>query len=46
MEQVSWIILLIIFAGLLLAVINGGWTGQGGAKQWFQVKFLGKAASA
>lgn len=41
MEQLSWIILLVLAAGLLIAVINGGW-GAGGAKTWFDAKFLGR----
>lgn len=42
MEQLSWIVLLLFAAGLLLALVNGGWTGPGGAKTWFDAKFLGK----
>jgi hypothetical protein len=43
-EQISWIVLLLFAAGLLIALVKGGWTGSGGAKAWFDAKFLGKTA--
>ena len=45
MEQVSWTLLALMFAGLFLALVTGGWTGPGGAKQWFSAKFLGKTTT-
>ena len=42
MERVAWIVLALIFSGLALALVNGGWTGKNGAKDWFNAKFLGK----
>jgi hypothetical protein len=42
-EQLAWIILAILFSGLLIALAKGGWTGSGGAQQWFRSKFLGQA---
>lgn len=44
MEQVAWIILAILASGLLLALVNGGWTGKHGARDWFKAKFLGQPA--
>ncbi len=44
MDQVAWLILAVIFAGLLIALIQGGWTGKGGARDWFKAKFLGQPA--
>jgi hypothetical protein len=43
--MVAWIVLALIFAGLLIALIKGGWTGPGGAKDWFSAKFLGRPAA-
>lgn len=42
MEQAARIFLAIVFSGLLLALVTGGWTGHGGALDWFKAKFLGK----
>ena len=44
MNQAAWIILAILFSGLLLALVRGGWTGPGGALDWFRVKFKGSPA--
>jgi hypothetical protein len=44
-NELSWIILLILLAGLILALVTGGWTGNGGATTWFKVKFLGQSAT-
>lgn len=44
MNQVAWIILALLFAGLLQGLIRGGWTGAGGAKTWFDAKFKGQPA--
>lgn len=44
MNQAAWIILAILFSGLLLGLVRGGWTGPGGAKQWFDAKFKGQPA--
>lgn len=44
MEQLSWIILLIFAAGLLVALVQGGWAGPGGAKAWWEAKFLGRTS--
>jgi cell division protein FtsW (lipid II flippase) len=44
MNQAAWILLTILFAGLLLALVRGGWTGTGGAQSWFRVKFKGQPA--
>lgn len=42
--MVAWTLLAILFSGLLVALIKGGWTGAGGAKDWFKAKFLGQPA--
>jgi hypothetical protein len=42
MDQLSSLLLLLIFAGLFIALIKGGWTGPGGAQAWFKAKFLGQ----
>lgn len=42
MEQAAWIFLAILFSGLLIALIKGGWTGAGGASSWYKAKFLGQ----
>lgn len=44
MNQAAWIILAILFSGLVLGLTRGGWTGAGGALDWFRVKFKGQAA--
>jgi len=44
-EQGARIFLAVIFSGLLLAIATSGWTGKGGAKDWFAAKFLGKTSS-
>lgn len=44
MNQAAWITLAILFSGLLLALVRGGWTGPGGAQAWFRVKFKGQPA--
>jgi hypothetical protein len=44
-EKLSWIILLLFAAGLVIAVIKGGWTGPGGGMAWFKTKFLGQVSS-
>jgi hypothetical protein len=44
MERASKILLAIIAAGLLVALVKGGWTGHGGAQDWFKAKFLGQPA--
>jgi hypothetical protein len=43
-NQVAWMILLVLFAGVLLSLTKGGWTGTGGAKSWFDAKFKGQPA--
>lgn len=40
--MVAWIILGLLFSGLLIALIKGGWTGAGGAQDWYRAKFLGQ----
>ena len=42
MEDAAKITVAIIFAGLFLALVNGGWTGPNGALDWFKAKFLGQ----
>lgn len=42
MNQVAWILLAILASGLLLALVRGGWTGAGGAHDWFDAKFKGQ----
>lgn len=42
MEQVAWVILAVLFSGLLIALATGGWTGPHGAKAWFKAKFMGQ----
>lgn len=44
MEQAAWILLAILFSGFLLGLVRGGWTGRGGAKDWFNAKFKGQPA--
>lgn len=44
MNQFAWIVLAVLFSGLLIGLVNGGWTGPGGARQWFKSKFLGQTA--
>lgn len=44
MDQLSTLILLIIFSGLFIALVKGGWSGQGGAISWFKAKFLGQTS--
>ena len=44
MDQIAWIILAVLLAGLLIALVQGGWTGAGGAKAWFKAKFLGQTS--
>jgi hypothetical protein len=43
-NQFAWIVLLVLFSGLLLALVRGGWTGPGGASAWFRTKFKGQPA--
>jgi hypothetical protein len=43
-EQLAWILLTILFSGLLIALAAGGWTGPNGAQQWFRSKFKGQTA--
>jgi hypothetical protein len=43
-NQVAWLLLAVLFSGLLLALVGGGWTGSGGAKGWFRAKFKGQPA--
>lgn len=42
METAAKIVLLLLVAGLLASLARGGWTGQGGAQDWFKAKFLGQ----
>lgn len=42
MDHLSELILLVLFAGLFIALIKGGWTGPNGAQAWFKAKFLGR----
>jgi len=42
MDEIAGILLALLAAGLLIALVKGGWTGPGGAKAWFDAKFLGK----
>lgn len=44
MEKASTLILLVLFSGLFIALVKGGWTGKGGAQAWFKAKFLGQTA--
>lgn len=44
MDELAGVILAIIAAGLLLALIKGGWTGPGGVTDWLHAKFLGRPA--
>ncbi len=44
MGDIAGIILALFAAGLLIALVKGGWTGKGGAKDWFRAKFLGQVA--
>lgn len=41
-NQLAWILLLVLFSGVLLALAKGGWTGPGGAQAWYRAKFLGQ----
>jgi hypothetical protein len=45
MENLSRILLGVVFSGLLIALIQGGWTGHNGALQWYKAKFLGQPES-
>jgi hypothetical protein len=45
-DKLSQLILVFLAAGLLLALVNGGWTGKGGAEAWFKAKFLGKTTGS
>lgn len=42
MNQAAWIILAVFFSGLMLSLVRGGWTGGGGALDWFRAKFKGQ----
>lgn len=44
MNQLAWIILALLASGLLLALTHGGWTGPGGAMDWYRAKFKGQPA--
>lgn len=44
MNQAAWVILAVLFSGLLIALAKGGWTGTGGAQDWFRAKFKGQPA--
>ena len=44
MDHAASLILLILFSGLFIALMKGGWTGQGGALSWFKAKFLGQVS--
>jgi hypothetical protein len=44
MNQAAWVILAVLFSGLLIALAKGGWTGHGGALDWFRAKFKGQPA--
>ncbi len=35
-------LLAVLGAGLLIGLVQGGWTGHGGALDWFKAKFLGQ----
>jgi hypothetical protein len=41
MDHAASLILLVLFSGLIIALIKGGW-GQNGALGWFKAKFLGQ----
>ena len=42
MDHLAELALMVIFAGLFIALINGGWNGPGGATAWFRAKFMGR----
>lgn len=44
MDHAATLILLVLFSGLLIALVKGGWSGQDGATTWFKAKFLGQVA--
>lgn len=44
MNTAATILLLLLLAGLLASLAKGGWTGPGGAEDWFKAKFLGQTA--
>ncbi len=41
-DQIAGIILGLFLSGLLIALLKGGWSRPGGAKTWWNAKFLGK----
>jgi hypothetical protein len=43
-DDIAGIILGLLLSGVLIALVKGGWTGPGGAKAWWNAKFLGKTA--
>jgi hypothetical protein len=43
-DDVAGIILGLLLSGVLIALVKGGWTGPGGAKAWWNAKFLGQPA--
>lgn len=46
MDELAVVLLGLIGAGLLIALINGGWTGPGGVTDWVSAKFRGKPRTA
>ena len=46
MDHAATLILLVLFSGLLIALIKGGWSGSGGALDWFKAKFFGQTTTS
>jgi hypothetical protein len=44
-NELAWIVLAMLFSGLLIALATGGWTGTNGALDWFRAKFKGQPAA-
>jgi hypothetical protein len=38
------LILLVLFAGVFLALMKGGFTGPGGVVSWLKAKFMGRVS--
>lgn len=44
MEQFAQLFLLLVLAALAVRLVEGGWAGPGGVKDWLGAKFLNKGA--
>lgn len=41
-DELAGILLMILGAAVLIALVNGGWTGKGGVTDLLSAKFLGR----